>query len=48
MRYIIEDYWRNAHLDADYELLYTPHIANLELWKTSGHFDQRSEQAPSF
>ena len=22
-----------------YELLYTPHIANVELWKTSGHFD---------
>ena len=39
MRYIIEDYWRKAHLDAGYELLYTPHVANLELWKTSGHFD---------
>ncbi|NJK52710.1 MAG: threonine--tRNA ligase [Leptolyngbyaceae cyanobacterium SU_3_3] len=39
MRLIIEDYWRKAHLDADYELLYTPHIANLDLWKTSGHFD---------
>ncbi|MEM9272955.1 MAG: threonine--tRNA ligase [Cyanobacteria bacterium P01_F01_bin.143] len=39
MRYIIEDYWRKAHLDAGYDLLYTPHIANLELWKTSGHFD---------
>ena len=22
-----------------YELLYTPHMANLGLWKTSGHFD---------
>lgn len=22
-----------------YELLYTPHVANLNLWKTSGHFD---------
>lgn len=39
MRYIIEDYWRKAHLNAGYELLYTPHVANLELWKTSGHFD---------
>ena len=48
MRYIIEDYWRKAHLDTGYELLYTPHVANLGLWKTSGHFDQRSEQAPSF
>ena len=39
MRLMIEDYWRKAHLDAGYELLYTPHIANLNLWKTSGHFD---------
>ncbi|CAN0358329.1 unnamed protein product, partial [Discosporangium mesarthrocarpum] len=22
-----------------YDLLYTPHVANLDLWKTSGHFD---------
>ena len=28
-----------ATLRAGYELLYTPHIANVELWKTSGHFD---------
>jgi threonyl-tRNA synthetase len=39
MRLIIEDYWRKAHLDTGYDLLYTPHIANLDLWKTSGHFD---------
>jgi threonyl-tRNA synthetase len=39
MRLLIEDYWRSAHLAAGYELLYTPHIANLDLWKTSGHFD---------
>lgn len=39
MRLLIEDYWRKAHLDSGYELLYTPHIANLELWKTSGHYD---------
>jgi threonyl-tRNA synthetase len=39
IRYLIEDYWRKAHLESGYQLLYTPHIANLELWKTSGHFD---------
>jgi threonyl-tRNA synthetase len=39
MRFLIEDYWRRSHLQAGYELLYTPHIANLDLWKTSGHFD---------
>ena len=39
MRRVIEDYWRQTHEAAGYELLYTPHLANLELWKTSGHFD---------
>lgn len=35
----IEDFWKDAHVDSGYELLYTPHVANLNLWKTSGHFD---------
>jgi threonyl-tRNA synthetase len=35
----IEDFWKDAHVDNGYELLYTPHIANLDLWKTSGHYD---------
>ncbi len=39
IRYMIEDYWRKSHLESGYQLLYTPHIANLDLWKTSGHFD---------
>ncbi|NET30572.1 MAG: hypothetical protein F6K19_01030 [Cyanothece sp. SIO1E1] len=39
MRLLIEDYWRSAHLKAGYDLLYTPHVANVELWKTSGHVD---------
>ena len=39
MRLAIEDYWRGAHLEAGYDLLYTPHVANVELWKTSGHVD---------
>ncbi len=39
IRRVIEDYWRQAHTEAGYELLFTPHLANLELWKTSGHFD---------
>ncbi|MBD2147625.1 threonine--tRNA ligase [Sphaerospermopsis sp. FACHB-1194] len=39
IRYIIEDYWRKSHLESGYQLLYTPHVANLDLWKTSGHFD---------
>ena len=39
MRLSIEDYWRQAHLKGGYELLYTPHIANRDLWQTSGHLD---------
>ena len=39
MRLLIEDYWRQAHLQGGYELLYTPHIANRALWQTSGHLD---------
>ncbi|MEM1280125.1 MAG: threonine--tRNA ligase [Cyanobacteria bacterium P01_H01_bin.152] len=39
MRLVIEDYWRQVHLQWGYELLYTPHIANSDLWQTSGHLD---------
>jgi threonyl-tRNA synthetase len=39
MRLLMENYWREAHLRAGYELLYTPHLAHLDLWKTSGHLD---------
>ncbi|HVO09945.1 MAG TPA: threonine--tRNA ligase [Vicinamibacteria bacterium] len=35
----IEDYWRDEHLKGGYDLVYTPHIARLDLWKTSGHTD---------
>ena len=31
--------YRRAHEDGDYEIVYTPHVANIDLWKTSGHFD---------
>jgi threonyl-tRNA synthetase len=43
LRKIIEDYWKDEHYKHDYELLYTPHIAKLDLWKTSGHLDFYSE-----
>lgn len=35
----IEQFWKDAHTDGGYDVIYTPHIANLDLWKTSGHFD---------
>jgi len=43
IRLLIEEFWRQAHFAADYELLYTPHVADLSLWKTSGHLDFYSE-----
>ncbi len=35
----IEDFWLSEHYKAGYKILYTPHIAKLDLWKKSGHLD---------
>ncbi|MCK5069025.1 MAG: threonine--tRNA ligase, partial [Desulfocapsa sp.] len=43
LRKLIEDYWKDAHYRNDYDLLYTPHIARQDLWKTSGHLDFYAE-----
>lgn len=43
MRLLIEDFWRTAHFEDGYDLLYTPHVADLSLWKTSGHLDFYSD-----
>jgi len=43
LRKLLEDYWKEEHYRKDYQLLYTPHIARLDLWKTSGHLDFYSE-----
>lgn len=43
IRKTIEDFWRDEHLRAGYQLLYTPHIARLDLWKRSGHVDFYAE-----
>lgn len=39
VRRIIENYWTDVHVAAGYSLLYTPHVARKDLWKTSGHLD---------
>jgi len=39
IRKTIEDFWRNEHVKSDYKILYTPHIAKLNLWQKSGHWD---------
>ncbi len=43
IRKLIEDFWRDEHLKRGYSLLFTPHIAKRDLWKTSGHLDFYSE-----
>jgi threonyl-tRNA synthetase len=39
IRQIIEDFWKDEHMKRGYSIVYTPHIAKLDLWKTSGHWD---------
>lgn len=39
VRHIIEDAWKRIHVQRGYDLLYTPHVAKIELWKVSGHLD---------
>jgi threonyl-tRNA synthetase len=43
VRQVIEDFWREEHRREGYELVYTPHLAKLDLWKTSGHVEFYSE-----
>lgn len=39
LRTIIEEQWRKMHHEAGYDIVYSPHIAKADLWKTSGHWD---------
>ena len=39
----IENYWREEHIKGGYDLVYSPHLANLELWNRSGHTDFYTE-----
>jgi len=39
IRHVIEDFWKDEHFKRGYDLIYTPHIGKLDLWKTSGHWE---------
>ncbi len=39
VRSLIEDFAREEHLKAGYDLVYSPHIGRAWLWETSGHLD---------
>jgi threonyl-tRNA synthetase len=43
MRNMIENFWKDIHMEKGYDLLYTPHVGKLDLWKTSGHADFYAE-----
>ena len=48
LRTIIEDYEKKEHLKRGYQLVITPHIMDVALWKTSGHYDYYKENMYSF
>ncbi len=39
IRYIIEEFWKKEHYKNGYELVNSPHVAKVDLWKISGHMD---------
>jgi threonyl-tRNA synthetase len=39
IRNTIETFWKDTHAKNGYEAVTTPHMANLDLWKISGHND---------
>ena len=39
IRRVIEDFWKDEHVRRGYDIVYTPHIARIDLWRTSGHLE---------
>ena len=39
LRRVIEDFWKDTHVERGYDLVTIPHIAHSSLWRTSGHYD---------
>lgn len=48
VRRIIEDFWKDVHVERGYELVTIPHIAHSNLWRTSGHYDFYRENMYTF
>ncbi len=45
LREHLEDYLKRVQKDAGYEPVITPHIGNVELYKTSGHYQKYGEES---
>ena len=43
VRKLIEDFWRDQHIAAGYNFVYSPHIGRAHLWQTSGHLENYKE-----
>ena len=43
VRRIVEDWMRDEYVARGYSLVYTPHVARADLWKTSGHYSFYAE-----
>ncbi len=39
LRNTVEHFWKDVHFKRGYQLVNIPHIAKVDLWKTSGHWD---------
>ncbi len=39
IREVIENFWREEHHRRGYDMVYSPHIGRVDLWKISGHWD---------
>jgi threonyl-tRNA synthetase len=43
VRHLIENFWRDEHLRRGYGFVYTPHIAQEVIYRTSGHLENYAE-----
>lgn len=39
VRQLVEDFWKAEHRRRGYDIVYSPHIAKVHLWQTSGHWN---------
>jgi threonyl-tRNA synthetase len=43
VRHLIEQFWKEAHLERGYQLVYTPHLASERLYQISGHLQNYAD-----
>jgi len=43
VRKVIQDFWTEEHYRRGYQLVFTPHIAQINLWQISGHWEYYRE-----